>query len=126
MDIGDRPDRAVCDNVPRVHPPRVIVPRMTWGTRKFAVMSVVVLEKLREAAPALSFGPGPVSVGAHTGRQRRAEPVTNRVRRDGKFFRLGEQKFYVKGVTYGPFAPNADGDPLPSREHTRKDFEQIV
>src|SRR5947208_13772406 len=61
-----------------------------------------------------------------TGRHRRAEPVTNRVRRDGKFFRLGENKFYVKGVTYGPFAPNADGDPLPSPANTRKDFEQIV
>jgi len=25
---------------------------------------------------------------------------------DGKFFRLGERKFYIKGLTYGPFAPN--------------------
>jgi len=60
------------------------------------------------------------------GRHRVAQPVTNRVRRDGKFFRLGEEKFYVKGVTYGPFAPNAEGDPLPTPEYTRKDFEQIV
>src|SRR4051812_30187624 len=74
-----------------------------------------VLESPSEQAPAV-----------HTGRQRRAEPVTNRVRRDGKFFRLGENKFYVKGVTYGPFAHNADGDPLPSPANTRKDFEQIV
>jgi len=41
--------------------------------------------------------------------------VTNRVRRDGKFFRLGAEKFYVKGVTYGPFAPNESGEPLPRR-----------
>src|SRR5689334_4051617 len=60
------------------------------------------------------------------GRKRRVEPATDRVRRDGKFFRLGENKFYVKGVTYGPFAPNAEAEPLPSPEHTRKDFEQIV
>ncbi len=26
-----------------------------------------------------------------------------RVRLDGKFFRLGDRKFWVKGVTYGPF-----------------------
>ena len=46
------------------------------------------------------------------GRQRRAEPITNRVRRDGKFFRLGQAKFYVKGMTYGPFEPDRSGDPL--------------
>ncbi len=30
---------------------------------------------------------------------------SRRVRLDGKFFRLGDEKFWVKGVTYGPFAP---------------------
>jgi GT2 family glycosyltransferase len=78
-------------------------------------MSLAVLESPREAAP-------PV----HTGRQRRAQPITNRVRRDGKFFRLGADKFYVKGVTYGPFAPNAQSEPFPNPANTRKDFEQIV
>jgi glycosyltransferase involved in cell wall biosynthesis len=61
-----------------------------------------------------------------SGRRRRAAAQTNRVRRDGKFFRLGSEKFYVKGVTYGPFAPNADGDPFPSPKQTRDDFEQIL
>ena len=60
-----------------------------------------------------------------TGRQRRAEPVTNRVRRDGKFFRVGDDKFFVKGVTYGPFAPNRDGQPFPDRQQVRADFEQM-
>ena len=32
-----------------------------------------------------------------------------RVRVDGKFFRLGDKKFFPKGVTYGPFAPDAAG-----------------
>ena len=32
----------------------------------------------------------------------------DRVRVDGKFFRLGEKKFYAKGVTYGPFAPGEE------------------
>src|SRR5450432_756588 len=63
---------------------------------------------------------------APSGRQRRAEPVTNRVRRDGKFFRLGSEKFYVKGVTYGPFEPNRDGDPFPNPEKAREDFAQIA
>ena len=60
------------------------------------------------------------------GRQRRAEPLTGRVRRDGKFFRLGPDKFYVKGVTYGPFAPNRAGEPLPERSQARLDFQQIL
>jgi glycosyltransferase involved in cell wall biosynthesis len=60
------------------------------------------------------------------GRQRQTQPRTNRVRRDGKFFRLGEQKFYVKGVTYGPFAPDSTGHPLPSPEQVARDFTQIL
>ncbi len=43
----------------------------------------------------------------------------------GKFFRLGEKKYYLKGVTYGPFAPNSDGDCFPSRAQAARDFAQI-
>src|SRR3954470_3291701 len=64
--------------------------------------------------------------GGAGGRQRRVEPATNRVRRDGKFFRLGTEKFFVKGVTYGPFALNADGDAYADLDQTRADFEQIL
>ena len=49
-----------------------------------------------------------------------------RVHVDGKFFRLGEQKFFVKGVGYGPFAPNSDNEPFASRAQTESDFKQIV
>ncbi len=55
-------------------------------------------------------------------RQRRAEVVTDRVRRDGKFFRLGNEKFYVKGVTYGPFAQSREGVFLPERQQVRARF----
>ena len=44
---------------------------------------------------------------------------------DGRFFRAGERKFYVKGCTYGPFATNEAGEPYPSRERTRSDFKQL-
>src|ERR1035441_820548 len=44
---------------------------------------------------------------------------------DGKFFRLGEKKFYAKGVAYGPFAPNAAGQPFASLDQTASDFAQI-
>ncbi|HWX19994.1 MAG TPA: glycosyltransferase [Candidatus Binatia bacterium] len=43
----------------------------------------------------------------------------------GKFFRLGEKKFYAKGVAYGPFQPDAGGQPFASPEQTATDFAQI-
>ena len=50
---------------------------------------------------------------------------SDRVRVDGKFFRLGEQKFYAKGVTYGPFAPSEDKSFFPARDQVGRDFAQI-
>ncbi len=54
-------------------------------------------------------------------------PVSSRPRVsvDGKFFRLGEKKFFVKGVAYGPFAPNDRGDSFASPEQTARDFAQV-
>jgi O-antigen biosynthesis protein len=52
-------------------------------------------------------------------------PSPDRVRVDGKFFRLGEQKFYAKGVTYGPFAPGEDKSHFPLRAQVERDFAQI-
>jgi O-antigen biosynthesis protein len=45
---------------------------------------------------------------------------------DGKFFRAGGRKFFPRGVTYGPFAPNADGEPFASIGQTRSDFARLV
>ena len=47
------------------------------------------------------------------------------MRVDGKFFRLGERKFHVKGITYGPFAPNTNGEMFASPGQTARDFSQI-
>jgi glycosyltransferase involved in cell wall biosynthesis len=52
-------------------------------------------------------------------------PSLTRVSVDGKFFRLGEKKFCVKGVSYGPFTPNAAGQLFASPEQTAADFAQI-
>ena len=35
---------------------------------------------------------------------------TSRIRPRAKFFFDGDKKFFVKGVTYGPFKPDADGN----------------
>jgi GT2 family glycosyltransferase len=40
----------------------------------------------------------------------------------GKFFFVDGEKFFVKGVTYGPFAPASHGAPFPERERIERDF----
>src|SRR5260221_327297 len=49
----------------------------------------------------------------------------SRVRSVGKFLRLGTSKWFLKGLTYGPFAPNGAGESFPERAQARKDFSQI-
>jgi GT2 family glycosyltransferase len=48
-----------------------------------------------------------------------------RVMVDGKFFRQGAEKFYAKGLAYGPFAPNAGGEPFASPAQTERDFALV-
>ncbi len=40
----------------------------------------------------------------------------------GKFFRQGPETFYIKGVTYGTFAPQQDGSQFPTAERVAGDF----
>jgi glycosyltransferase involved in cell wall biosynthesis len=54
-----------------------------------------------------------------------AVPSPSRAVVDGKFFRLGEEKFYVKGIAYGPFTPDAQGQPFASPEQTARDLAHI-
>jgi O-antigen biosynthesis protein len=48
-----------------------------------------------------------------------------RVSVEGKFFRLGDQKFYGKGLAYGPLLPDRQGLPFASPEATARDFGLI-
>lgn len=68
-------------------------------------------------SPAKSAGPQPKTAAQATPAQR--------VRTDGKFFRLGSEKFYPKGVTYGPFRPGPDGVALPEPVQVERDFLRI-
>jgi glycosyltransferase involved in cell wall biosynthesis len=54
-----------------------------------------------------------------------AAPSRPRVRVDGKYFRLGAKKFFVKGVAYGPLPPNSAGEPFAERDQTGRDLAQI-
>jgi len=68
-----------------------------------------------------------VHVKVHEGAPNGAAPaVAGRVRLDGKFFRHGGRKFWVKGVTYGPFAPQPGGVCLPSQHQLEADLRQIA
>lgn len=48
-----------------------------------------------------------------------------RVRIDGRLFRLKGCEWYIKGFTYGPFAPNEAGEFLPERERWNLDLAQM-
>jgi glycosyltransferase involved in cell wall biosynthesis len=43
----------------------------------------------------------------------------------GRFLYVGGQRFWVKGVTYGTFKPNDDGEPYPSKVQVREDFANM-
>ncbi|MDQ3092991.1 MAG: glycosyltransferase, partial [Actinomycetota bacterium] len=43
----------------------------------------------------------------------------------GKFFRVGGEKLYIRGITYGPFRPGDDGEPY-DRLRIGQDFARIA
>src|SRR3712207_6245465 len=44
----------------------------------------------------------------------------------GKFIYLGENKFYVRGATYGTFRPGVGGDQYPDPGVVERDFAQMA
>jgi O-antigen biosynthesis protein len=55
----------------------------------------------------------------------RPAPAT-RIAADGKFLRAGDERFLVKGVTYGTFAPDAQGYQFPPLPQVAADFRQMA
>src|SRR5437868_1381737 len=49
----------------------------------------------------------------------------SRIRAAAKFFLEGDRKFFVKGVTYGPFAPDKAGHYLGTPEQVTRDCAQM-
>jgi O-antigen biosynthesis protein len=49
-----------------------------------------------------------------------------RLRVEGKFLFAGEQKFWIRGVTYGTFKPDPEGGQFPSREKVEQDFRAMA
>ena len=54
----------------------------------------------------------------------RLAPLTSseKIKLQGRFFFLNDEKFFVKGVTYGPFAPSRKGVPFPEPPLVEADF----
>ena len=55
-----------------------------------------------------------------------AAPTTLRPRVRGKFLFLGDEKFYVRGVTYGTFRPRGDGTEVPEPDVVEQDFAAMA
>ncbi len=51
---------------------------------------------------------------------------SRRIEARGKFLFCGDEKFWVKGITYGTFAPGQDGQPFPSRDIVAADFSAMA
>ena len=43
----------------------------------------------------------------------------------GRFLNVGGRRFWIKGVTYGTFRPNSEGEPFPTRSQVQVDFERM-
>src|SRR5262245_27425145 len=55
-----------------------------------------------------------------------ALPSRERPRAGGKFLFAGGEKLYLRGVTYGTFRPNADGDEFPEPAVVERDFQLMA
>jgi O-antigen biosynthesis protein len=56
----------------------------------------------------------------------RVRTSAERVAADGKFLRAGEERFLVKGVTYGTFAPDPQGYQFPPASRVAEDFRLMA
>src|SRR6266446_3290962 len=64
----------------------------------------------------------PVDVGRPVAPSIPAPPLVGRPSVRGKFFFAGDQKLYLRGVTYGTFRPLADGSEVPEPDVVERDF----
>lgn len=53
------------------------------------------------------------------------QPASGRVRTDGRFLRLEDRPFRVRGATYGTFVPRGDGALYPEPSRTERDLRAL-
>jgi GT2 family glycosyltransferase/DNA-binding beta-propeller fold protein YncE len=59
-------------------------------------------------------------------REQRASVSHARLATDGKFLRAGQERFLIKGVTYGTFAPDTTGYQFPTPPQVAADFRLMA
>lgn len=69
--------------------------------------------------------PEPESTTARAARRVQATGTESRPVVDGKFLRVNGERFWVRGVTYGSFRPDDDGEPYPPMQQVRDDFARM-
>ena len=75
----------------------------------------------------LATPPAPARSATHAPREpKRPAAECPRPRVDGKFLRVDGQRFWVKGVTYGSFSPNDEGEPYPAFHRLKDDFARMA
>jgi GT2 family glycosyltransferase len=79
-------------------------------------MPLPAVFELRDARPISVPAPSVVET------RRRYLDGLYRVETRGRFFFQNDQKFFLKGVTYGPFSPSRSGVPFPEPEKVDHDF----
>ncbi|HSD61881.1 MAG TPA: glycoside hydrolase family 2 TIM barrel-domain containing protein, partial [Burkholderiales bacterium] len=68
----------------------------------------------------------PAAFDAHREAPRSEAISSSRIRVAGKFLFVGETKYWVKGVTYGTFAPREDGSQFPDPATVEQDFAAMA
>lgn len=58
--------------------------------------------------------------------KKNAVSANNRLKVHGKFLTLADEKFYIKGVTYGTFAPRENGEQFPEYAQILEDFQMMM
>lgn len=73
------------------------------------------LDFVRSTLPGIELDLQPIVAGATT-------PAIDRVQVHGKSLAIDGRRMRINGVTYGPFALNAAGEPFPAAERVQRDF----
>lgn len=76
-------------------------------------------------ASGASNGSSPKPAAASLDAAGRGQLDSGRVTVDGKFFAVAGERFEFRGVTYGTFAPRADGARFPDRTQLQRDLAHI-
>jgi O-antigen biosynthesis protein len=88
--------------------------------RQVADDASVLPGRARGQLPARTIGENEELHHSPKNRGERARPAV-----DGKFLRVNGERFWVRGVTYGTFAPNSHGEPYPELDRLKEDFAQM-